>query len=1678
LDQFDASFFGISPLEAEQMDPQQRISLEATWEALEDAGIPPDTLSGSDTAVFMGVGSDDYGKLILDDVPNIKAWMGIGTAHCGVPNRISYHLNLHGPSNSVDAACASSLVAIHQGRQAILQGECGMAIVGGVNAMCGPGLTRILDEAGAISSDGNCCSFDDSAHGYGRGEGVGVIILKNFHQARQDGDRILSILKGTAVGHDGRKSAGIMAPNAAAQELVARRALAVAHVDPKDVQYVECHATSTSLGDPTELSAISSVYGTSSKRENPCIVGSVKSNVGHLEAGAGVIGFIKTVLALERGLIPPQANLTVPNTKIDWDSAGLQIHDRTVSWPGNSQLPHYASICSYGYGGTVSHAVVKHPFPHEIANGFHHTTCSGPHLITLSAPRESGISVQADSQTKWLSFEDGQDDCLGSITRTLSLHRAHHEHRWIGVADDHADAINLLSTTSSGEDGDWCFSGRTLNSQIRKDCVWVFSGHGSQWEGMGRELLLNPEFRQAVEDLDAIFDQEAGFSVIAAFENGDDSDSIRVQVMTYALQIGLAAVLKSNGVTPQAIMGHSVGEIAASVVAGCLTPQEGALIVSRRSRLYDQVRGKGYMIWTSQSFNTSEAEVKKYPGIVAAIDSSPSSSVISGESAALQEYEMVLKKRGVKTVKVRTDIPFHSPVLDDLINSLTQSLTKVLQPKSPEVPLYSTSSEDPRYSGPRDLHYWVNNMVAPVLLTGATMAALDDGYRAFMEISAHPVVAHSIGETIAELDLDQQFVIPTMQRKRPANKCILKAIGRLHIAGIPIDFTRTNSCSTRATNVPKTQWSHKSIWKAVETSGGVSDNSFDSDKHTLLGKFETVAGTNTAFFSTKISADEKPFPGDHPLHGSEIIPAAVILNSFHHGTGSFDLTDIHLRVPVPVDNKRDIQVVVEQGTASIHSRLQNSESKSKQSWQTHSTTKWSAIMSSSDEKSRILDATRIKKQIKTVLPVDFSISYLAKVGVGAMGFPWKVVEHYGTEIEMIAQIDVAPDLTDQDDLPWDSRSWAPLLDAATSVGSTIFFNEPLLRMPSRVGRVGVLSKANPPKSAYIHVQKSKDEDYTADINILDMAGQILVAIDSMKFSGIEGSPDGSTDLSGLVHQLAWVPPKFPEKSKPLRQIILISNDISTAPNWLDRRTRNGESEIIAVRTWDEATNHADIFDLLQRKDTIIAYIPPGVDQSGSVPTLVEKITSELLHIAKSMVRNTLPSKLYVFTQKSWLGDSPTALAHSSLLGLSRIISAEHPDIWGSLIDVEDGIVPHIALKYIQQEAIVRVEDGMPRVARLRPFQQDMISPDAADAERMLPQAHGTYLITGGLGALGLEVAEYLAEKGARRLVLVSRRRIPSRCDWSAAQGPLKAILDKITELEVSGVSVFVIPVDVGAYNAADQILEALDNLALPPVLGVVHAAGVIEDQLVMQTDSETFARVLKPKVAGSLALHSCFPPKTLDFFVLFSSCGQLFGFPGQASYASANAFLDTMATHRRNQGDNAISFQWTSWRGMGMAASTDFISAELESKGISDISTTEAFQSWNHTAQYDTDHAVVLRALEVSADSAPISPILEDIAPKPEPSTADTRNQQQSSAEQPDRPKSGPELTSWVDQALRSCVATVLKHGSGDEIDSHSALSDMGVDSVVTVALRQSIQKALKIQVRISLEEAYRKPSV
>jgi 6-methylsalicylic acid synthase len=1653
LENFDAAFFGISPKEAEQMDPHQRLGLEVTWEALEDAGLNPKSLSGSDTAVYIGVDSDDYSRLLLEDLPNIEAWMGIGTTAHGIPNRISYHLDLMGPSAAVDAACASSLVAVNSGRQAILTGESRVAIVGGVNVCLSPALFHMLGAAGALSPDGVCLSFDDDAHGYARGEGAAILILKKLSHAIVDGDQVLATIKGSALAQDG-KTNGIMAPNAKAQELVARKALGQAGIDPLSVGYIEAHATSTSLGDPTEVSAISAVYGAGRPSNAPAFIGSIKPNVGHLEAAAGAISLIKAVMAVKKGMIPPQTMLNKLNTRVDWAKSGLHVVRESTAW-SDVDGPRRAAICSYGYGGTVSHAIIEqstHPFLTI------HENDGKPTILLLSAPQgKQRLAIQSAAQAEWISSA-GKSESLRAIAATLSQRRAQHDFRAAFIVSSHTEAAESLSSFSRGIEAEWVSQGRVFDNSVNKDVVWVFSGHGAQWANMGKELLEDPLFHRTLTLLDHIVEQELGYSAINSLRSGVFEASDEIQVLTYLVQVGLGQLLKSKGTYPQAIIGHSVGEIAASVTAGCLTMEEGTLIVTRRARLYAQVRGLGGMYLVNRPYSEVSAELSLTKDVVAAIDSSPNSCVVSGAITPLTTYIKSLKSRGTRVFKVKTDIAFHSPMLESLSKALGEALSGAISPRHPEIRLYSTSQNDPRATVARDCSYWINNMVSPVWLTSAVKAAAEDGHRIFLEVSTHPIVSQSVEEILEHTGLSDVVTIPTMRKDQPADRSILYAIAQLHIKGVKIDYPAFLGRQW-STEVPRFQWSQKPFWKEVSSGSTCANLSHDVDMHTMLGHRTVIAGADTTVFTTSIEESTKPFPLPHQLHGTDIIPAAVYVNTFYQATGATTISDMELKIPLAVTNdSRNVQVLVQGDNVKVSSRLSSSDDRS---WVTHSHARWNAEPITQDFPD--LDINQTKKRIATTLSNNFSVDHLRAVGVSGIAFPWAVTEHYGNSTEMLARVDNDPG---NETVVWDSQSWAPTLDAASSIGSTLFSDDPKLRIVSRIGKLIMRSKEPSPKVYYVHVAESSirndQQSRSADVMILDLQGAVLAKFEALTLTEVDAASRTGGGMDGLVHQLAWVPAHLSEKPLSLRKVVLLSPDDITLQQY-ERDLEPHAGEIVKIND-TETLKRSDVASFLRHKGSAIVYCPGPVETFEDVANSAHRFIWHVATAIKFIVENGFSTKFFIITDRVYAAESATALAQGSLIGLARVVASEHSDIWGGLIDNEGPQFPVMPFKYVRGQDVMRYIDGVPRVARMRPFSTDQRH-TPTNSRTLLPRAEGTYVITGGLGALGLETCDFLIEKGARRIVIVSRRELPPRVQWPSAPETLAPILKRVQAMENAGASIHVVSVDIGAENAHKTLLAAIERLSLPPVLGVIHASGVLEDSLLIETTSDSFARVLSPKISGAIALHKAFPPETVDFFVLYSSIGELVGTSGQSSYASGNSFLDVLAAHRKNQHDNAIAFQWTAWRGLGMATATDFLTLELQSKGITDITRDEGFRAWEHMSQYDVDHAVITRSLAFEEGEQIPCSLLEEIVIRKSRAQNSSTQETASNLDTNARPTTASELKAWIDVQIRECVATVMKIVDIEEIDTRVPLSDFGVDSVMTIALRQKLQGSLKVKV-------------
>jgi phthiocerol/phenolphthiocerol synthesis type-I polyketide synthase B len=800
LAEFDADFFEIPAGEADKMDPQQRLLLEVTQEALDHAGIPADSLAETRTGVFAGACSAEYWPIATADLTAVDAWSGTGGALSIIANRLSYFFDLRGPSVTVDTACSSSLVAVHMACQSLRSGESDVALAGGVNVLLSPAPTRSFDVAEVLSGSGGCHAFDAAADGFVRSEGAGVVVLKRLGDAVRDGDRVLAVLRGSAVNQDGRSN-GLMAPNPAAQMAVLRAAYADAGVDPRDVGYVEAHGTGTLLGDPIEARALGTVLGKGRPADEPLLIGSVKSNLGHLEAAAGIAGLAKAVLAVNRGVVPANLDYRNPNPHIPFQKLRLKVVAEQTDWADRGGR-RIAGVSSFGFGGTNAHVVLEQP-PVQPAGP---AEPDSPPVTTLvvSGRTPARIAAAAGSIAEWMAGA-GADVGLDQVAHTLNHHRSRYPVFGTVCARDRAQAVEGLAALAAGRSAPGVVGAHT--GRCRPGTVFVFSGQGSQWVGMGRKLLAEePVFAAAVDDLEPAFTQQVGFSLRQVLANGEQvRGDARVQPVVMGLQLALTALWRSYGVHPDAVIGHSMGEVSAAVVAGALTAEQGFAVIAARSRLMSGLAGQGAVALLDADASTTETLIADHSGVEIAGYLSPRQTVVAGPVAPIEALIAAATAANRFARRVNMEVASHTALMDPVCEPLRAELAE-LTARVPRVTMFSTVT-DPSGAPALDADYWVANVRRPVRFEQAVSAAGAD-HGTFIEISPNPILTHAIDDTLGDV---HHHALGTLLRDADDTLSFHTNLNATHTTQSPV----TPHPPGPHAPLPTTPWQHSTHWVPV-----------------------------------------------------------------------------------------------------------------------------------------------------------------------------------------------------------------------------------------------------------------------------------------------------------------------------------------------------------------------------------------------------------------------------------------------------------------------------------------------------------------------------------------------------------------------------------------------------------------------------------------------------------------------------------------------------------------------------------------------------------------------------------------------------------------------------------------------------------------------------------------------
>jgi myxalamid-type polyketide synthase MxaE and MxaD len=1732
VDQFDPNFFGISPREALRMDPQQRLLLEVTWEALQDAGQVPERLAGTQVSVFIGISTNDYGRQQWNDLARIDAYAGTGNALSIAANRISYLFDFRGPSIAIDTACSSSLVAVDLACRSLRNGESMLALAGGVNLILSPAIAINFTKAGAMAPDGRCKAFDASANGYVRSEGAGVVVLKPLSQALADGDPIYAVIRGSAVNQDGRSN-GLMAPNPLAQEAVLREAYRQAAVSPGEVQYIEAHGTGTLLGDPIEAKALGNVLGVGRPVGHNCAIGSVKTNLGHLEAAAGIAGLIKVALALRHREIPPSLHFEEPNPHIPFDELPLHVQTTLGSWPAEIGAA-LAGVSSFGFGGTNAHVVLQEA-PSAIAGASDAERKIATHLLPLSARNPEALRSLALAYRDFLGTPEAAVS-LPDICYTASLRLGHHDHRLAVTGNSPTQLIEGLEGFSQGEARLGLSSGHKLAAR-RWKLAFVFSGQGSQWFGMGRRLLqLEAVFRDVIERCDLAMRPYGDWSLLdeltvtnAARSRLNEVDII--QPALFAIQVGLAALWRSWGIEPHAVVGHSLGEVAAAYVAGALSFDDAVRVICHRSRLFTRTIGHGAMAAVELSLEDARRALASCEDRVSiAASNGPTSTVISGDPAALAAILDRLQRDDIFCRTVKVDFASHSPQMEPLCADLLRAL-EGLQPQTESVPIYSTVTGLLSHGQEFDAGYWTRNMREPVLFSAAIHHMVEDGHDIFLEISPNPILLTAMQQSLHRFG-QEGAVLPSLRHDEDDHTVLLGSLGSLYTLGYPVDWNRLYPTGGRCVQLPCYPWQRERCWfdpSAADTGhpqqlilrGGTGN-------HSLLGwHFTSPHHAGTHFWESTLDKDSRPYLDDHRIQEAAVLPASAYLEmalaaaAEVFGEQSITLNDVEFRKALflPEGETRTIQTILFGGAdrmalLHVYSCAGGGEYAGR-SWTLHFTGKVCLQQDTTNTAQDAGQGTLAEIQARCVKTIDGPDYYrgLRESGIHYGPFFQSIARLWRNSGEMLGDVQV-PDGPEAD--LHDSNIHPAILDAGLQVFGAAVGADATgtdrrgLYLPTRIDQFRV--HGHPGRQLWAHA-RVRHQDATAsigEVRLYDDAGGVAIGIDGLRFEYLGEHTQRAVFVNpdDWLYEFQWQPKELtaadPAALASRASWLIFADGGGVGDALFALLEARGKRSILvtAGETYEQIDDrHYRVRperpeDISRIFETALGSGQPNcrgvvhlwsLDVACSGETTVASLSAaqtlgcgSVLHLVQELARMESPDppRLWLITRGAQAVQeegSQLSVAQAPLWGLGRVIAQEHPTFWGGLVDLEPGVSPrdaaaHQLCKEISSgdhEDQLAFRQGRRYVGRLV-----RLRPSVTQAPSFRWRRDASYLISGGLGDLGLLVARWMVEQGARRLILLGRTSLPPRSNWiSATTGTrLARQITAIRELESLGASVHLAPVDVANEAQLHGFLDEFHAEGWPPIRGVVHAAGVLQDGLLVQLDAPALGAVMRPKVMGAWLLHHLLSDEALDFFVLFSSAGSMLGQPGQGNYAAGNAFLDALAHHRQAQGQPALSINWGAWAGEGFADSVGGkrLAARLALMGISSIEPQQALEILGRLLG---QHAAQVVAVPVdwnqyrefySSDIA--SPLLSELAreateaPRPAGLTTATRDALLA-AEPADRQR-------LLQSYLLEHVARALGL-SPAKLDPHQPLSDLGLDSLMAVELKNRIAFDLKVNVPV-----------
>ncbi|GLW99273.1 type I polyketide synthase [Microtetraspora sp. NBRC 16547] len=1600
-DRFDPEFFGISPREAMAIDPQHRLLLETAWESFERAGIDPATLRGSRTGVFAGLMYHDYVSRLSAVPDDLAGYLGNGSAGSVASGRVAYTFGLEGPAVTIDTACSSSLVALHLAAQSLRSGECTMALVGGVTLMFTPTAFLEFSRQGGLAGNGRCKSFAAAADGTGWAEGAGMLLVERLSDARRLGHRVLAVVRGTAVNQDGASN-GLTAPNGPSQQRVIRAALASAGLRPVDVDAVEAHGTGTALGDPIEAQALLTTYG--QDRETPLWLGSVKSNIGHSQAAAGVAGVIKMVLAMRHGRLPATLHVDEPSPHVDWSAGAVELLTEARPWPETGR-PRRAGVSSFGVSGTNAHVILEQAQDEEVPEE------ERPGAVVpwvLSARTDAALREQAARLASAPAAEPADTGW------SLAVSRATFDHRAVVVGGDRAGLVAGLEALAAGEPDARVVRG---TAGRRGKIAFVFPGQGSQWPGMAAELLdSSPVFAGRMAECAAALSPYLDAPLLDVLREGGDLDRVDVvQPLLFAVQVSLAEVWRSHGVEPAAVVGHSQGEIAAACVAGALSLEDAARVVALRSKEILTLAGEGGMASVALPASAVRERLAAWGDALSlAVVNGPSSVVVSGDAGPLGEFVADCAAQGVRVRTMPVDYASHSPHVDRIHERLLEVLAPIT-PRAAAVPYCSTVTGDFLDTAGLDAAYWSTNLRQAVEFQAATERLVEQGYDVFVECSPHPVLTMAVEETAGP----GAVAVGTLRRGDGGAARLLTSLAEAHVNGVRIDWAAAfDGLGARTVDLPTYAFQRERYWlQSPASAGDVGSAGLSAADHPLLGAVVVLPDSEGLVCTGALSLRTHPWLADHAVLDTVLLPGTALVElALHAGArlGCPVLEELTLEAPAVVPESGALQVQVVLGPArdgdrravTVHSRLAGSDDP----WTRNAA---GVVCGAAAPGTAGVALTEWPPPGATAIDLDGAYAALAGRGFGygpafqGLRAAWRRGE------EIFAEIAVEAADADRFGLH------PALLDAAFHAGMIAAEDAEDEGGGPRLpfAWTSVTLHAVGASVARARITRSGD---ALTLDVADPTGAPVATVGSLVTRPL--SADRLATGRDPLFCVRWTPAS-PE-SEAAQRCVLLGEDAGLVAAL--------KADGIAV---DVVARLADLAD---------PSLPVFVPLSSGDP---HATTARALTLVREFLADDrfAATRLVVVTRGAVAalpGEGVPDLGAAAVWGLLRSAQTEHPGRF-FIVDAEPGAAGAALARFAAgAEPQAALRDGrvlVPRLARAA----------APDGETDLGfDPRGTVLITGGTGLLGGLVARHAARRGAGHVLLVSR-------GGDAADGAAGLVED----LTVAGARVTVAACDVSDRAALAAVLAAIPEEY--PLRAVVHAAGALDDGMLDGLTAERLATVLRPKADAALHLHELTRDLPLTEFVLFSSAAGILGNAGQGGYAAANAYLDALAAHRRAAGLPARSLAWGLWE--EASALTGKMGASGRAKG--DRAGLRALSSEEGLRLFDTARAVdepllVPMRLDVAALRAQFAtgiapPLLRGLVPPAARRAAG--EQDAASLTQRIAGLSRSEREAVLRELVLTHVAAVLGFAGPDAVPAGTGFPEMGFDSLTAVELRNRL---------------------